>query len=175
MTAEPSTSVAPTSEIRKHGDHATLVFRRYLRHPPERVWAAITDPAQLRGWLLTEARIDGRVGGHVELVTTNYRVVATGRVLSWDPPKLFEHEWNVAPGGALPNDERSVVRWELSPHDAGTLLTLTQANLTEPTARGYQVGLEAFLDRLNAQLAAEPLPDWEGRIRELRGGRSAWA
>lgn len=31
-------------------DRWTLVFVRDLRHPPEKVWAALTEPAQLRRW-----------------------------------------------------------------------------------------------------------------------------
>jgi hypothetical protein len=34
-------------ERREHGDRWTLVFVRVLRHAPERVWAALTEPAQL--------------------------------------------------------------------------------------------------------------------------------
>ena len=31
-------------------DRWTLVFVRDLRHPPEKVWAALTEPAQLNEW-----------------------------------------------------------------------------------------------------------------------------
>jgi hypothetical protein len=42
----------PLAEVgcRAQQDRWTLVFVRDLRHPPEAVWAALTDPAQLRGW-----------------------------------------------------------------------------------------------------------------------------
>ena len=39
------------AEIQKNGDEWTLVLVRELRHPPARVWEAITDPAHLREWL----------------------------------------------------------------------------------------------------------------------------
>src|SRR5919201_2827897 len=32
------------------GDRRTLIFVRDLGHPAEKVWAALTDPAQLRAW-----------------------------------------------------------------------------------------------------------------------------
>src|ERR1700691_3773099 len=38
----------------------TLVLVRELRHPPEKVWQALTDPAQLREWAPFEA--DGSLG-----------------------------------------------------------------------------------------------------------------
>jgi uncharacterized protein YndB with AHSA1/START domain len=147
---------------------ATLVVRRLVRHPPGVVWTAITDPDAVRRWFLTEVKVDQRVGGTIELTTGSYHVHATGRVLSWDPPRLYEYEWNVAPRPSLPDGERSIVRWELRPTEGGTLLTVTHIDLTERTAAVFGAGLDAFLDRLGAQLEGRPLPDWEQRLREIR-------
>jgi uncharacterized protein YndB with AHSA1/START domain len=148
---------------------ATLVVRRFVHHAPTVVWRALTDPTEVRQWFLTEAKVDGREGGRIDLTTGSYRMHATGRVLSWDPPRVYEYEWNVAPRPSLPEGERSVVRWELRPTEGGTLLTLTHRNLTERTAGVFRLGMEAFLDRLEAQLDGLPLPDWDARLRELRG------
>ena len=38
------------AEVKKEGDKWTLVLVRDLRHPPEKVWKALTDPEQLREW-----------------------------------------------------------------------------------------------------------------------------
>jgi len=155
------------------GDVATLVFRRRLRHPPEVVWRALTDPAEVAQWQLTTARVEGRAGGHVEMTHEPTHVRATGRVLAWDPPHLFEHEWNVPAGGSWPVAEHAVIRWELVPEAGGTLLTLTHRGLTSRTARVFRHGLVGLLDRLEAQLDGRPLPDWEARVRELRGSGTA--
>ena len=37
-------------ECRARGDGWDLVFVRDLRHPLEKVWAALTEPDQLREW-----------------------------------------------------------------------------------------------------------------------------
>ena len=37
------------AQVRKDGEKWTLILVRELR-PPERVWQALTDPAQLREW-----------------------------------------------------------------------------------------------------------------------------
>jgi uncharacterized protein YndB with AHSA1/START domain len=37
-------------EHHKEGDRSTLAFVRHLRHAPAKVWAVLTDPAQLRQW-----------------------------------------------------------------------------------------------------------------------------
>ncbi|HEV2316107.1 MAG TPA: SRPBCC family protein [Thermoplasmata archaeon] len=169
----PPPNAAALHADRSVGGRAVLELRRFLRHPPERVWTAITDPAELRHWYLSEVHIEGRVGGRVESTTGSFRVRATGRVLAWEPPRLFEHEWNVDPSAGFPKGEVSVVRWELAPFEDGTLLTLTHRDLTPSTARGFRAGAEAFLDRLVAQLDGVPLPEWETRIRELRDAGSA--
>jgi uncharacterized protein YndB with AHSA1/START domain len=153
---------------------ATLVVRRFLRHPPNVVWRAITDPDEVRKWFLTELDLEARPGGRIETTTGNFRVHSTGRVLAWDPPRVYEYEWNVTPSPSLPEGEITVVRWELSPADGGTLLTVTHRGLTRRTAGVFGEGMEAFLDRLEAQLDGRPLPDWETRLREIRGGTSGW-
>ena len=54
---------ATGAEIRKDGDKWTLILVRELRHPPAKVWQALTDPAQLREWAPFDAdRSLGSVG-----------------------------------------------------------------------------------------------------------------
>ena len=165
----------PPCSMEVEGDHATLVLRRFLHHPPAVVWRAITEPDQLRQWFLTTAVVEGHPGGRVDLLTGPSRVHATGRILTWDPPRVYEHEWNVAKDGSpFRTEEQSVVRWELSPREGGTLLVLTHRGLTRATAETFQHGLPGFLDRLEAQLDGRPLPDWIRSIQESqrlsRGG-----
>jgi hypothetical protein len=38
---------ASGAQIRKHGEKWALILVRELRHSPEKVWEALTDPAQL--------------------------------------------------------------------------------------------------------------------------------
>ena len=47
-----STRPVPRPEPRseKDGEKWTLVLVRDLRHPPAKVWQALTDPAHLREW-----------------------------------------------------------------------------------------------------------------------------
>src|SRR5258707_13888460 len=51
---------ASGARIRKDGEKWTLVLVRELRHSPEKVWQALTDPAHLREWAPFEA--DGSLG-----------------------------------------------------------------------------------------------------------------
>lgn len=169
-----TTATSPNGEVLFEGDTATLLFKRRLSHSPEAVWSALTDPAQLRQWFMTAAKIDGRPGGSVDMVSGPSGFHWTGQILAWDPPRLYEYEWNIDPRAELPAGERSIVRWELAPAEGGTLLTLTHRRLTRGTALGFAPGTHAFLDRLAAILSQAPLPDWMQRYAEVKSGYPAW-
>src|ERR1700680_609961 len=83
---------------------------RDLRHPPEKVWQALTDPAHLREWAPFEADGSlGTVGTTVNLTWVGTPQVSETRVTRADAPKVLEY-----------ND----IRWELEAFDGGTRLTL---------------------------------------------------
>jgi uncharacterized protein YndB with AHSA1/START domain len=149
------------------GDYATLTFERRLQHPPEAVWEAITEPQQLAEWYMTRAQIDGRLGGTIDFLSGPAQLHVTGNILAWDPPHLFEHEWNVEAREQFPR-ERSVIRWEILREDYGSLLKMTHRHLTKRASQGFVSGAHAFLDRLEASLDQTPMPDWMTRVRELR-------
>lgn len=157
------------------GDTATLTFRRILQHAPELVWEAIATPKGLREWLMcSEARIDGRAGGTIEMVSGPPRYRSKGKILTWDPPRVFEYEWKVAPVPEMPVGQDAVFRFELTPRAGATLLTVTYRRMTKQSAPGFLPGTHAFLDRLEAQLDGKPLPDWTQRFIELVGQYPAW-
>ena len=62
MTDREQYAPGPASgaQVRKDGEKWTLVLVSELRHPPEKVWQALTDPAQLREWAPFDA--DGSLG-----------------------------------------------------------------------------------------------------------------
>jgi uncharacterized protein YndB with AHSA1/START domain len=107
---------ASGADVRKDGEKWTLVLVRELRHSPERVWQALTDPANLREWAPFEA--DGSLdtaGKTVKLTTVGAPTpqVSETTVKRADVPKVLEYDW----GG---ND----IRWELEAFNGGTRLTL---------------------------------------------------
>src|SRR5919197_6716866 len=149
-------------EVIIESEYATLRYERRLSYPREVVWKAITDPKELAAWFNNKAVIDARNGGTIDFVTGPAGFHTTGRILVWDPPRVFEHEWHTAPHPQLPNGEaEAVIRWDLvRDGDSGTILTLTFSRLTKQTALGFSSGMHAFLDRLAAQLDHRALPDW---------------
>ena len=103
------------AHVRKDGEKWTLVLVRELRHPPEKIWQALTDPAQLREWAPFEA--DGSLstaGATVKLTTVGAPShITETTVKRADAPKALEYSW----GG-------NEMRWELEAFGGGTRLTL---------------------------------------------------
>jgi uncharacterized protein YndB with AHSA1/START domain len=161
----------PEGRLSIDGDTAVLTFERWLPYPVDIVWAAITDPAERAGWM-GETTIDARTGGQIEMMPSDPPIAAdnkrmTGRITVWEPPHVFEHEWNQR---ILGSAEPSVVRYELQPdgsHPQGTRLRFSHRGLGVRNAGGFRPGTHAYLDRLAAHLASEPLPDWQTRYQEV--------
>jgi len=157
------------------GEYATLTFRRVYRHAARHVWDAIATPEGLRQWLMcTHAAIEGRVGGQIDLVSGPPGYRSSGKILAWEPPRLLEYEWNVAPVPEMPGGERATFRYEVTPDGDSTHLLVTYRRITKQTAAGFLPGLHAFLDRLEAQLDARPLPDWLQRFAEVKVEYPEW-
>src|SRR5215467_3865866 len=98
------------------GENWELIVVRELRHSPQKVWEALTDPAHLREWAPFDAdRNLGTVGNTVKLTTVGAAspFVTETIVTRADAPKSLEYKW----GG---ND----MRWELEAVGNGTRLTL---------------------------------------------------
>src|ERR1700688_3226232 len=58
------------AEVRKDGEKWTLILVRELRHSPEKVWQALTDPVHLREWAPFQADGSlGTIGATVNLTT----------------------------------------------------------------------------------------------------------
>ncbi len=157
------------------GDYATVMFERYLPHEIETVWNALTDLRALSRWFMTSGSLEPKLGGKVDFITGPSRFHVTGIVTAWDPPNLFEHEWNVGPTAELPGGEKAIIRWELSEADRGTILRLSHKKLTSNTAKGFVAGMHIFLDRLAAQLNGEALPVWTERIGEYLEKYGGWS
>ena len=136
---------AAGARVQKDGEKWTLVLVRELQHSPEKVWAALTDPAQLREWAPFDADGSlGQAGRTVKLTTVGAPSphVTETTVTRADAPKLLVYNW----GG---ND----MRWELEPSRGGTRLTLwtgIDRRYISMGAAGWHVCFDV-LDRLLAE------------------------
>jgi uncharacterized protein YndB with AHSA1/START domain len=133
-------------------------FRRHLRHAPERVWAALSDPEQQAQWV-PGVTIDARPGGAV-LFDFDEEGRAEGEVLAADPPRVLEHSWR------WPDEPPATVRWELEPDgEGGTYLVLLHRPVRQGPAADYASGWHVMLDALHLHLdggdVAGLRPDYE--------------
>jgi uncharacterized protein YndB with AHSA1/START domain len=145
-TFEPG-PISPV-DCQRADDRWTLVLVRDLAHPPERVWAALTQPDQLTKWspytsdrdlsstgdaVLTMIAADG--AGEQEIPVQVNRV---------EPPTLLEHTWGT-----------DLLRWELTPTSAGTRLvlhhTVSEQELMPKMAAGWHLCLVVAEHLLDGQ------------------------
>src|SRR5215470_13835899 len=105
------------AQVRKtEGEKWGLILVRELRHSPEKVWQALTDPAQLREWAPFDA--DGNLstaGATVKLTTVGAPAphVSETKVTRAVAPEVLEYNWGTFD-----------MRWQLEPTAGGTRLTL---------------------------------------------------
>ncbi|HZE88621.1 MAG TPA: SRPBCC family protein [Verrucomicrobiae bacterium] len=138
---------AAGAEVQKDGESWTLVLVRELRHPPARVWEALTDPAQLSEWAPFDADRDLSAVGPVKLTTIGAPApqISESTVRRADPPKLLEYGW----GGHR-------LRWQLEPLGSGTRLTLWH-NIDRRFISWGAAGWHICFDVLERFLAGDPL------------------
>lgn len=141
-------------------DGWTLVFTRDLRHPPDRVWAALTEPERLRDWAPYTADRDlGSTGPAVlTMLDAGEPMDLPGTVTRAEPPRLLEYTW----GG-------DVLRWHLAGAGSGTRLTLRHT-VRDPdqvamVAAGWHLCL-AVAERL---LDGRPVPPIRGEAAREHG------
>lgn len=142
---------AAGAEVQKHGEAWTLVLVRELRHPPQKVWNALTDPNSLREWAPFDADGNlGKVGASVKLTTVGAPKphVTETKVIRADAPHMLEYNW----GGFD-------IRWQLEALGGGTRLTLW-ANIDHRFISMGAAGWHICLDVLDQLLGGAPI----GRI-----------
>src|SRR5258706_16066046 len=140
--------------VQKDEEKWTLILVRELRHSPEKVWQALTDPAHLREWAPFEA--DGTLGtvGTVKLTWVGTPTPLETRVTRADAPQVLEY-----------ND----TRWELEALGGGTRLTLwhkIDRRFISMGAAGWHISFDV-LDHL---LSGTPI----GRMAGAEATKFGW-
>jgi uncharacterized protein YndB with AHSA1/START domain len=126
----------------------TLILVRELRHSPEKVWQAITDPAHLREWAPFDADDSlATVGSKVKLTTVGAPKphVTETTVTRADAPKLLEYKWGDFD-----------MRWQLEAVGNGTRLTLW-TNIARSFISMGAAGWHICFDVLDRHLAGQPI------------------
>ena len=135
---------ASPAQLKKGGEKWSFVLVRELRHSPEKVWQALTDPAHLREWAPFDVDASMNTVGTVKLTWTGAPAPMDIKVTRAEAPKVLEY-----------ND----LRWELEPQGSGTRLTLFASIDRRYVAMGA-AGWHVCLDVLDHLLGGTPI----GRI-----------
>jgi uncharacterized protein YndB with AHSA1/START domain len=135
-----------------------LRFERWLAHPVEKVWAALTEASELAHWFPSEIHGAREQGAALRFVFPGDEgSPVNGEMLVYDPPRTLEYSW----GG-------DILRFELQPRDGHTLLVFTHTFTDESKAARDASGWDVCLDALESRLAgAEPEPFTPDRFNAL--------
>jgi uncharacterized protein YndB with AHSA1/START domain len=143
---------------------SVIHIERDYPHSPEKVWAAVTDPALIPLWTATGA--GGRPVGFATVVGTKFQFIAKPKpgwngivdcvVLEVDAPRLLRYSWTDNGGG-----ETTEVTYRIEPRSGGTRFTYDHTGFTgmgglfmstllgRVRTKMLTVGLPAVLDNLD--------------------------
>ena len=130
-----------------------LRFERRLAHSPERVWRAVTEPAELAQWFVAPVAWTPALG------ETFGGEGQPGEITALEAPRLLAWSWG---------EERYA--FELAADGDGCRLVFTHVlHPSDGPAAQHAAGWETYLDRLDALLAGATLSeeDAHGPIGEL--------
>jgi uncharacterized protein YndB with AHSA1/START domain len=145
-------------------DEQVLRLERVLDAPPERIFAAWTDPGLLRRWwaaqpdwttpeVVTDVRVGGRYRLSMQDAAGSVRTVV-GEYLEVDPPRRLVYTWRWEPHDGLPaGGDVTVVTVEFVAEGAGTRVVLEQRGFAGEEDRAqHDHGWRGCLDNLERRL-----------------------
>lgn len=132
-----------------------LRFVRVLRHPPEKVWRALTEEAHLAVWFPTTIEGELRAGAPLQFRFRGSELPPTsGEMIVCDPPRVLEFTWGFS---GEEGDQPEQTRCELMPEGDGCRLTfMTTYDQVGKSARDA-AGWHVCFDLLEEHLAGKPV------------------
>jgi uncharacterized protein YndB with AHSA1/START domain len=135
-----------------------LRFERRYPQPMERVWRAVSDPAEMGRWFPAEVEGERVVGAELTFVDESQRTAAReadeptradgpelrGRVVTYDPPNVFAFTWGP-----------ELLRFELLADGDHTRLVFTQILSHQSVGARNASGWHMCLGSLDALLGVE--------------------
>lgn len=139
-------------ELEAVGDKWRLRFTRKLRHPPEKVWRALTEPEHLGAWFPTDVIGERKAGAPIRFHFRNGEAADfDGEMTVFEPPSVLEFWWGP-----------DLLRFELTPDDEGgcVLVLLDTVEAVGKAARDA-AGWHECLGRLADDLDGAEQPTGE--------------
>lgn len=129
------------------GQAESIAFELHLKHKPEKVWRALTDPVLLSEWLLPIVELKLEPGAAFRFNAPpqpGWDGRVNGQMLEIDAQKKLSYRWVVG-------DIDTVVSFTLTPTDAGTRLCLVQSGFKPHQKQnfgGARYGLRMMTSKL---------------------------
>jgi uncharacterized protein YndB with AHSA1/START domain len=138
----------------------TLVFVRDLRHSPEKVWAALTEPSQLREWspYTADRNLDAVGDATLTMIDGDTTEDLAAIVTLADAPTVLEYTLG-----------RDLLRWELAAIESGTRLTLRHTVEDRDWVPKVAAGWHICLDVAELMLDGRPIGPIRGNDARNHG------
>lgn len=143
------------NETTRPGQTDSISFEFDLRHPPEKVWRALTNPVLLSEWLLPVANLKLEAGSEFKFQAPpqpNWDGTVNCKYLEIEREKKLSWSWIVG-------DIDTVVTFTLAPISTGTRLSLVQSGFKPHQKQnfgGARYGWNMMSEKLLQVLAREP-------------------
>jgi len=131
----------------------SVVIEKIFAHAPEKLWRALTEPALLTQWLLSNDFLPeiGREFQFKNEPVGGWDGVIDCKVLALDPLQRLAYSWRAF-------GHESTVEFTLTPADGGTHLRMEHSGFRanqEAAYRGAQYGWQRFIENLERLLNVE--------------------
>ena len=128
-----------TESLQTRDGRSVLRMERRLKHPPAKVWKAVTEPERLADWFPGSVTLDLRAGGALTFELDGDG--DTGTITDLDPPRLIAYTWGA-----------DHLRWELHPDGEGTRLVLLHTFDDRAGAASFGAGWHTCIVALDLAL-----------------------
>jgi uncharacterized protein YndB with AHSA1/START domain len=113
------------------GAKSSFVYVTYIKTTAERLWSALIDPEFTQQyWLGARPEAEWKVGGAWKIVYPNGRIMDTGEILEFAPPKRLAIKWRNEWMPELKAEGWSLCTMEVEPA-AGAAVKLTVTHSIE--------------------------------------------
>lgn len=116
----------------------SIVVWRLIAHPPQRVWRALTTSELIAEWLM-QNDFAPKVGHRFTFRATpvpGWSGITNCEVLEVDEPRLLSYRWG--DGSESDSGLVTVVTWNLTPQEGGTLVRMEHSGFRPADEAGYR-------------------------------------
>ncbi|MGO9959598.1 MAG: ArsR/SmtB family transcription factor [Solirubrobacteraceae bacterium] len=149
----------------------TAVFEVFIKTTPERLWAAITDPAERAKYSFgVETHSSWEEGDTYTSASSSGVDIAAGENVTVEPPRLLVQTFNALWSEDVKAQATTRVTWEIEPVGTSCRLTVVHDQLPPNANAELYGGWPMILSGLKTLLETGELLDTPGSLRYAHSG-----